>query len=56
MSPRLLNKKNFKRNSSSMFEKWDDNDISRKRIREHLSKIKFSSFYNIYVNYFDLIR
>jgi hypothetical protein len=39
MSPRLLNKKNFKRNSSSLFDKWDENDTDnqqRKKIREHL--------------------
>jgi hypothetical protein len=38
MSSRLLNKKNFKRNSSSMFDKWDENEIdgqNRKRIREN---------------------
>ncbi|CAF3131869.1 unnamed protein product [Rotaria socialis] len=37
MSPRLLNKKNFKRNSASMFDKWEENDNSaqgRKRIRD----------------------
>ena len=37
MSPRLLNKKNFKRNSSSMFDQWDENEINgqqRKRARE----------------------
>jgi len=41
MSPRLLNKKNFKRNSSSLFDKWDENDTDnnqqRKKIREHLN-------------------
>ncbi len=37
MSSRLLNKKNFKRNSSSMFDKWDENEIGQKRIREHLN-------------------
>ncbi|CAF3924632.1 unnamed protein product [Rotaria sordida] len=41
MSPRLLNKKNFKRNSSSMFDKWEDNETGgqqRKRIRDHFSE------------------
>ncbi|CAF0783797.1 unnamed protein product [Adineta steineri] len=40
MSPRLLNKKNFKRNSSSMFDKWDDSEtggLHRKRMRDRLS-------------------
>jgi hypothetical protein len=39
LSPRLLNKKTFKRNSSSMFDKCDDNetnDRQRKRLRDHL--------------------
>lgn len=37
ISPRLLHKKNFKRNSSSMFEQWDEHEIDgqqRKRPRE----------------------
>ncbi|CAF4335849.1 unnamed protein product [Rotaria sp. Silwood2] len=41
MSPRLLNKKNFKRNSSSMFDKWEDNETGgqqRKRVRDHFSE------------------
>ncbi|UJR25409.1 hypothetical protein I4U23_006756 [Adineta vaga] len=40
MSPRLLNKKNFKRNTSSMFDKWDDSEPGsqqRKRLRDHFS-------------------
>ena len=41
MSPRLLNKKTLKRSSSSMFDKWDDQNIGsqqRKRARDHLGK------------------
>jgi hypothetical protein len=40
MSPRLLNKKTFKRNSSSMFDKSDEHDNNgqqRKRIKDHLT-------------------
>lgn len=41
ISPRSLNKKNLKRTSSSMFDKWDDQDTGspyRKRIRDLLGK------------------
>ncbi|CAF1075584.1 unnamed protein product [Rotaria magnacalcarata] len=41
MSPRLLNKKIFKRSSASMFDKWEENDNSaqrRKRIRDQFSE------------------
>ncbi len=48
MSPRLLNKKTFKRNSSSLFDKWDENDINnqqqRKKLREHLNDLSSSRF------------
>lgn len=41
VSPRLLNKKSFKRSLSSMFDKWDDNEMNgqqRKRIRDQFGE------------------
>ncbi len=45
ISPRLLNKKNFKRTSSSLFDKWDDNELNhqqRKKIRENFNDLSSS--------------
>lgn len=43
ISPRLLCKRNFKRNSSSMFDKWDENETGgrqRKRLRDQFGNDK----------------